>query len=430
MTIQKDEIQRVETERDYLKAKIKLAQSLRGRYYYFFKYFWPEISKEKFVDNWSIEYICDELQIVGERLIQRVEIQDGKEVIVKPRQPKLYDLLINLPIGESKSSMISQLWNVWLWLNDPSLILITGSGADSLVRKNALVARDVITSKRFKDLFGTDAIQLSPGHNQVKDYKTTKGGRRISMSAGSVVIGEHAHAHVLDDPIDTEQMLSKASVQKVNRWIKDKLSTRFIDFEVGVTVLVMQRLAVGDPSDLLLKISDTVKHISLPAEMKKGTQVLPKDEKFKGKSLEKYYSKKGLMNAKRKGKKVLKKLMKRLGSVGYAAQVNMSPKPLEGNIIKDKNIYTLPLSSLPLPIWKMPYIWFADTSYTKKESNDPNGLLKIKFFENAIYIFDFMKFRKEASEAVAVFKEEIERHDQNGPIHIENKASGQTYAQL
>jgi phage terminase large subunit-like protein len=397
------------------KVKLKLIKELKNDYYKFFKYFWDVIQVDDFVDNWSIEYICYELEKVGKQLIKR--------------EKKFYDLIINLPVGESKSSMSSQAFHAWLWANDPKLTIICASGGDSLVTKNAERARNLIESDKFKDLFGSEAVQIKKKENKIKYYTNTKGGTRISMSLGSKIIGEHAHIHIYDDPIDTEGVISKAIVEQTNRHLTGKLATRFTDKRIAPRVLMMQRLAVGDPTDLLKEKSLRVKQISLPAKLTKDTEVLPKGSLFKGKPVESYYQN-GLLNPVRKDQDALDQYLADLGPVQYAAQLQMAPKPKEGIIIKQKSIIIKKIWELPTGIWDSYYKYWADTSYTTKESNDPNGLLKTKTHDGILYVFDYKGFREEAGDAIDTFADYMDQDEQIGPIYVENKASGLTYAQL
>ena len=66
---------------------------LKASFYEFFKFFWDTINHEELVDNWHIKYLCDELQIVAERVFKR--------------EPKLYDLIINIPPSSSKTSIVN-----------------------------------------------------------------------------------------------------------------------------------------------------------------------------------------------------------------------------------------------------------------------------------------------------------------------------------
>lgn len=65
-----------------------LASICRESFFEFFKEFWSEISEEKLVLNWHIEYLCDLMQMMAERVFEGL--------------PKLYDVVVNIPPGTTK----------------------------------------------------------------------------------------------------------------------------------------------------------------------------------------------------------------------------------------------------------------------------------------------------------------------------------------
>ena len=78
--------------------------------YYTLKYFWDVIIQDEFVDNWHIPYLCSELETIINKAIAR--------------EKKDYDLIVNIPPGTSKSTIITIMADVWTWLQDPSIVMI------------------------------------------------------------------------------------------------------------------------------------------------------------------------------------------------------------------------------------------------------------------------------------------------------------------
>src|SRR4051812_4108312 len=97
---------------------------LKKSFYEFFKFFWPTIVAEDLVLNWHIQYLCQELQLVAERVFTG--------------QPKLYDLVINISPGSSKSTIISQVFPAWCWTRMPSLRYIGGSYSYDLAMRDSI----------------------------------------------------------------------------------------------------------------------------------------------------------------------------------------------------------------------------------------------------------------------------------------------------
>ena len=88
-------------------ARAVQADECRKSFYYFVKTFWAVIIPEVPVFNWHIEYICKELQDLSYYIVNRL--------------PKPYDIIINIPPGSTKSTIVTIMWHPWLWTQDPRL---------------------------------------------------------------------------------------------------------------------------------------------------------------------------------------------------------------------------------------------------------------------------------------------------------------------
>lgn len=78
--------------------------------------------------------------------------------------------------------------------------------------------------------------------------------------------------HNCDDPIDPKEVLSETALQTAREFFTNHLPGRKVNREVTVTILIMQRLGVGDPTDVMMDISkregaSPVRHVCLPAEL-------------------------------------------------------------------------------------------------------------------------------------------------------------------
>ena len=109
-----------------------VASKLKSDFYLFFAMFWEKISSDDLVESKHIKFICDELQKLGEDVIAR-------------RKPPYDWLLINVPPGSSKSSIISIMFPTWLLTKDPSIFCINASYSSDLatgfIRKAKVITR-------------------------------------------------------------------------------------------------------------------------------------------------------------------------------------------------------------------------------------------------------------------------------------------------
>lgn len=295
-------------------------------YYEFLKFFWDEVTQEKFQDNWHIEYLCDELQKVAENMGQN--------------KPKLYDLIINIPPGTSKTTICSIFFPVWCWTRWYWMQFICLSYSAALSLESAEKCRDIVRSDKFQYIYPEIII---------KDDKDTKsnfrvavklegskagcapkikfGGGRFSSSVGGSVTGFHGHFIIPDDPINPQQSISKTELDNTNRWITQTLFTRKVDKARACTILIMQRLHENDPTGYLLKKGkEKVKHICLPGELGYRQYVRPIE------LLSNYID--GMLDPVRLNQASLTELEQDLGQYGYAGQVGQNPVPPAGGMFK------------------------------------------------------------------------------------------------
>ena len=101
-----------------------MAELCRRKLSRFVQEFWSVIIAEPLVWEPHLQVLCDEVQAVYERLFLR----DHPEDLDKPadkrrkmRMPKKYDLVINVPPGSSKSTIVTVKAPAWGWTKDPNL---------------------------------------------------------------------------------------------------------------------------------------------------------------------------------------------------------------------------------------------------------------------------------------------------------------------
>ena len=381
---------------------------LKASYYDFFKYFWPEISSETLIDNWHIKEICGELQKVGELVIKRL--------------PKEYDLIINVPPGSSKSTMASVLFPVWLWVNDPTLQVISGCFSFTLSTKLNTDSREVLRSARFTELF--PEIQIKKDEDAKTFYRTTQGGWRMATSAGSNITGNHAHLLLIDDPIDPKGVMSETILTGVNDWMDKTLSSRKVDKENTPTILIMQRLHELDPTGNWLQKAKEgkkkIRHVCLPA--KADFEVSPPEYK------EKYID--GLLDPIRLNETVLTEAKADLGSKDFAGQYGQSPRPTEGNIIKKDYLTVLLQHNIPADYRSLQRHIVADTAYKEKQQNDPSAFLSYFEHRGHLFISNFKKGKWAFPELCRQLQDFAHYEGaEQGRIEIEPKASGVSVVQ-
>lgn len=292
-------------------SKEQLTASIcRDRFFYFLQEFWDVIIPERPVWNWHIEYICNELQIVAERIFKN--------------KAKLYDLVINVPPGTTKSTICSVAFPAWVWTRMPTFRSLCASYSERLALDLSRKSRDIIKSQKYQLLF--PQIQLRKDQDTKGHFVNTDGGSRYAIGTGGTITGFHGHGLIIDDPLDPQEAASGPELRAANEWMDETLSQRKVDKAVTPLILIMQRLHQNDPtgSRLAKKGAAKVKHICLPAAV---------TEFIKPAQLRKYY-RRNLLDPIRLTRKVLKNARADLGEFGFAGQMLQRPVPRGGGMFK------------------------------------------------------------------------------------------------
>jgi len=305
------------------------AERCRRSFFHFMQEFWDTVSNDDPQWNWHMKYLCDEMQKVAERVFEG--------------QPKLYDLIINVPPGTSKSTICVIMFPVWCWIKKHWMKFIATSYSAALSLEHADYSRELIRSDKFQKIF--PEIQIRKDKDQKGNFQIQKvmydkdtgeevgavfGGNRFSTSVGAVLTGFHGHILLVDDPLNPEKSFSDVELKTSNRWIDQTLSMRKIDKAICPTIMIMQRLHQDDPTGhLITKKNKRIKHICLPGEIRtKGSE-----KKVSPPALKKYYTD-GLLDPRRMDASVLKEMEADLGQYGYAGQVGQDPSPPKGGMFK------------------------------------------------------------------------------------------------
>jgi hypothetical protein len=370
-------------------------QILQASYYKFFQEFWDVIEPEPLVENWHIKYLCNEVQDVAERVIRR--------------QPKLYDLVINIPPGETKSTLVTVMLHPWLWIRDPTLRIISTSYSGGLALDHAVKSRDIIKSDKYRSLFGNIAIKSDQDTKGY--YKNVYGGDRAATSTGGTITGRHGHLIIVDDPLNPKESVSDADRATANEYIKQTLSTRKVDKAITPTILIMQRLHHEDPTHQMLQ-RENVKHICLPGEQ--SDNIIPEE-------LVEHYSD-GLFNPKRLDHDVLQEIKDELGSYGFAGQIQQRPSPEEGGKWKQWFI-PVPDAEFPSQQSLSNYGTDWDTAFTEKEENSASAFVTSGMMNGNMYIHRLGAVWKEFPELIT-FMQTLP-----SPHYVEAKASGKSAKQ-
>lgn len=188
----------------------------------FAKIFWSVVNPgTRMLWNWHLDAICEHLEAASRREIRR--------------------LLISVPPGSCKSTLVGQMWPTWDWLKHPERRWVFATNALDNAKKEAVYRRGIIQSelyRRFDPPFG-GVLRTK----NVLTVRNDKNGVFRGLSTGSSITGDHFDCRVIDDPNDA-QRVSAEELDIVNFWYDNAFSSR--KRENDVLVVIQQRLARND----------------------------------------------------------------------------------------------------------------------------------------------------------------------------------------
>lgn len=368
----------------------------KDSYYEFFKEAWKVIEPSTpFQGNWHVKYLCDLVQ--GE--IHRI----GK------RQPKTQDLLINIPPRSLKSSIFTIYLQPWAWLHYPEMNFINASYSSELSINLALKSRRLIESEWYTRLF-SDSFQMTSDQNVKSRFENDKTGVRRATSTGGTLTGDGTEVFIYDDPHKPAEAHSDLVRNSVIDWYKETSYTRLNDENIGLRVIVMQRLHENDLSGYVLENGD-YRHINIPVE------ITPKTTP----ELVEYYTD-GLFFPERFTTKSIANYKKSLGTYGYAGQMLQEPAPSEGGIIKRD--WILKFNITPELI-RAPRYFYSDTAYGKDKS-DNSATACYSVLNSNVYIWDMLVGNFNFNDFVSSYLDFLikNRYNNQSKCYFEPKASG------
>lgn len=380
-------------------------------YFTFFKDAWKVIEPgTKLKPSPHIKYLCD---ILGEQI---KKIANG--------DPADYDkIFINVPPSMSKSTIGSKILPPWVWLQNPTLKLITSSFDDGLATDHTVKSRDIITSEWFQERWG-HLFQLKTDQNEKKRYYNDKTGIRKAVTTKGGKTGFHCHVYIQDDPIDPHKSLSEAERATAIRDHDQVIPSRVL--EGGLRIIIMQRLHELDPTGHELnKIKkgtskDRVLHVCLPATQSQNVKPQNANSLYVD----------GLLDPSRLDEERLAKFKENLGSYGYSGQYLQLPFPEGGGKIKKEWFQHVHEKEVPSLTWDL----WIDGAYTKNTENDPTGLVAKAYDERnkRLYIKHATSKHMEIPELMGFIPEyaELMGLDSKSKIFVEPKATGLTLVQL
>lgn len=225
----------LEIEREYC------ARSLAA----FVRQAWPVLEPgQPYIHGWHVDAICEHLEAITNSDLNR--------------------LLINIPPGTMKSTLVSVFWPAWEW--GPKGLahtrIIGAAHEQGLAVRDTRKMRNLINSPWYQRLW---PLALTSDQNQKTFYENEQTGFRQACAVAAMT-GRRGDRVVWDDPHSVEAALSDAHRETALRVFQETLPTRLNNPDRSAIVIVMQRLHEADVSGLILENDYGYEHLCLPME--------------------------------------------------------------------------------------------------------------------------------------------------------------------
>lgn len=295
---------------EHLFADIKRKREIRSLENDFIKFIkgaWHLIEPNTvFSSNWTTESIGSHLEATLDGTIR--------------------NLLINIPPRFSKSLIVNVFFPAWVWTKDPSKQFIFSSYAENLAIRDSIKCRTIVESDWYRGRWKN--VTIRKDQNTKKEWVLNQGGHRIITTVGGSGTGKGGDIVCTDDPNDAKHARSPAKLEDVQYWWDNTMSTRLSNPKTGVKIVIQQRIAENDLTGHIVK-QGGYEHLIIPMrydpERAEPTCIGWEDPRTEEGEL---------AWPERFGEKEVKELKLRLGSDGYAGQLQQRPSPKGGKIIK------------------------------------------------------------------------------------------------
>jgi len=306
---------------------------LKSSFLYFVQQAWEHVEDSPLKMNWHVELIANYIQA----------LEEGK---------RFKDLIVNVPPGAGKSTIISVCYPAWAWARDPKLKFFCASYSQKLSTRDTRKCRKLITSDWYQDRFGATVAINELGQcpavevgdvDQSAYFNLTAGGWRMASTPGGAATGEHPSRIILDDPNSARKAESEPERDAVNIWWDLTMSTRGAGLDRR-RLGVQQRFHTDDWTGYVQKndVEGDFAHLCIPMRYEHGRMKdigIGKDPRTEDGQL---------MWPEQYPDKEVKKLERSLGIYGTSGQLQQRPTSREGALFKVDQIQIIPLEAVPV----------------------------------------------------------------------------------
>jgi predicted phage terminase large subunit-like protein len=342
--------------------------------------------------NWHLDAMCDHLQ----------GITEGR---LSPW------LIINVPPGSSKSTIVSVLWQAWEW--GPRALrhhrFVSASFEEGNVTRDTRKTRDLIQSEWYATLW-PEVLESNGKLKRAGETSFANGatGFREGVTF-SAITGKRGDRVLIDDPHSLKGAESETQRNTTVREFLEGGLNRTNDASTSAMVIVMQRLHQEDLTGALLARQLGFVHLMIPMEFEPArrctTPLLVDDGQGGKKNWTDPRSYMGeLMDPVRVPPEAITR-QKKAGPYAWSGQYQQNPVPREGgmfDVAKLDIVETAPGGGTVVAGW--------DIAGSKRKTSPYTVRVLMKRVGGDIYVLDVKRRRTNPTELMAMV-EDVSKDD-------------------
>lgn len=331
-------------------------------------------------------------------------------------------LMLFIPPQHGKSEIVSRKFPAWALGVNPLLKIVGSSYSADLAQQFSRSIQRTIDTPEYSKLFPNTYLNNQRVKNDthrgwlrnVDQFETVGfGGFYKAVGVGGSLTGTPVDLGIIDDPVkDALEAGSQTYRDRVWDWYTDVFLTRL--HNNSKQILIMTRWHEDDLAGRLLdREPEKWTIVSIPAI--REDMSLAQDPRNVGEALwEKRHSLTRLLDVEQRSPRT------------FAALYQQRPTIAGGNIIKREWFKHIKVSEFNRIYDGEPIVFFLDTAYTDKTSNDPSGIIATCKIGGDLYVTHASKVNMKFPDLLRFIPEYAQQHGytRRSTIRIEPKANG------
>lgn len=349
--------------------------------------------------------------------------------LIATKCQKLFDgtlgtdkLMLFVPPQHGKSEIVSRKFPAWVLGKNPLMKIVGSSYSADLAQQFSRSIQRTMDSSEYAEVFPNSYLNNQSVKNDAKrgwmrnvdQFETVGyGGFYKAVGVGGSLTGTPVDLGIIDDPIkDALEASSQTYRDRLWDWYTDVFLTRL--HNKSKVILIQTRWHADDLAGRLLE-REPEKWTTITIPSIREDMSLSEDPREIGEALwEERHSKERLLEVEKRSPRT------------FAALYQQRPTVAGGNIVKREWFCHVSPAEFNRMHGDEPIVFFLDTAYTDKTTNDPTGIIATCKIGNDLYITHGEKVYMKFPDLLRFVPQYVQRHGYNfrSSIRIEPKANG------